>query len=307
MREILLNAGASGEALDRLSFVAASLERDEGWADAIKGCTYVHHVASPFPLGLPKHEDELIIPAREGTLRVLRFSAEANVKRVILTSSSATVRHSHISQVAPLTEKDWTEIDGPAVTTAYTKSKTIAERAAWDFIAEHLKQGGSMELTVVIPVTVFGPILSTDFSPSIQIIKKLVDGSVPGCPHLYSCIVDVRDVASLHMLAMTRPEAAGERFLCAGSGPSKSILQMAKLIKKERPQYAKKVPSIQIPNFVVRILAMIDPPIRQIIPDLGHVYNVSNEKARTILGWQPRSIEASIIDTVDSLFRLKVV
>src|SRR5262250_2880216 len=212
------------EALDQLSFVAADLEHDAGWAGATAGCEYVLHVASPFPPNVPKHEDELIVPAREGTLRVLRASRDAGVKRVVFTSSFAAIGYGRPEREKPYDETDWTDPNSEGVM-PYQKSKTLAERAAWDFIT---KEGGGLELSVVNPVGVFGPVLGPDYSTSILLVQRLMDGAMPGCPQLYLGVVDVRDVADLHIRAMTDPDARGERFL-AVAGDFMSILDIARV------------------------------------------------------------------------------
>jgi nucleoside-diphosphate-sugar epimerase len=296
VRAMLKQGGA--EAGDRLTFVAADLEKDGGWSEAAGGCEFVLHVASPFPAGLPKHEDELIVPAREGALRVLRASRDAGVKRVVLTSSFAAVGYGHPPQKAPFDETNWTDLSGNVA--PYVKSKTLAERAAWDFIA---KQGGGLELCVINPVAVFGPVLGPDYSTSILLLQRLMDGSVPGCPQLYFGVVDVRDVADLHIRAMTHPAAKGERFL-AIAGNCMSILDMAKVLKRRMGVSANKVPTLQLPNWVVRISAMFNPVARQILPELGRVKNASNEKAKRVLGWAPRSNDEAIYATAESLVRL---
>jgi nucleoside-diphosphate-sugar epimerase len=296
VRAMLKQGGT--EAGDRLSFVAADLEKDGGWSEAAGGCEFVLHVASPFPAGLPKHEDELIVPAREGALRVLRASRDAGVKRVVLTSSFAAVGYGHPPQKAPFDETNWTDLSGSVA--PYVKSKTLAERAAWDFIA---KQGGGLELCVVNPVAVFGPVLGPDYSTSILLLQRLMDGSVPGCPQLYFGVVDVRDVADLHIRAMTHPAAKGERFL-ATAGDCMSILDMAKVLKRRMGASANKVPTLQLPNWVVRISAMFNPVARQILPELGRVKNAGNEKAKSMLGWAPRSNDEAIYATAESLVRL---
>ena len=296
VRAMLKQGGT--EAGDRLTFLAADLEKDGGWSEAAGGCEFVLHVASPFPAGLPKHEDELIVPAREGALRVLRASRDSGVKRVVLTSSFAAVGYGHPPQQAPFDETNWTDLSGSVA--PYVKSKTLAERAAWNFIA---KEGGGLELCVVNPVAVFGPVLGPDYSTSILLLQRLMDGSVPGCPQLYFGVVDVRDVADLHIRAMTHPAAKGERFL-ATAGNCMSILDMAKVLKRRMGASANKVPTLQLPNWVVRISAMFNPVARQILPELGRVKNASNEKAKRVLGWAPRSNDESIYATAESLVRL---
>ena len=284
---------------DQLSFVAADLESDAGWADAVAGCEYVLHVASPFPASLPKDENELIIPARDGALRVLKASRDAGVKRVVLTSSFAAIGYGQKPQKTPFTEENWTNPNGDDVR-PYTKSKTIAERAAWDFIKN---EGGTLELSVVNPVGVFGPVLGPDYSTSILLVQRLMDGAMPGCPRLYFGVVDVRDIADLHLRAMTNPAAKGERFLGV-SGDFMSIVEIARTLKTRLGDAAKRVPAAQIPDFVVRLASMRDPAVKQIVPELGKYKNGSNEKARRVLGWQPRSREDAIVATAESMIQL---
>jgi nucleoside-diphosphate-sugar epimerase len=293
-------SAAGVEAADRLSFVAADLEKDEGWAEAAAGCEFVLHVASPFPLRVPRDENELIIPAREGTLRVLRAARNAGVKRVVLTSSFAAIGYGHEATTVPFDETTWSNLDGMVNVPPYMKSKTLAERAAWDFIA---REGGGMELSVVNPVGVFGPVLGPDYATSIVIVQRLMDGGVPACPRLSFGVVDVRDVVDLHLRAMTDPAAKGERFL-AVAGESISMLEMALILKRRMGAAAKRVPTGQLPDWLLRTIAVFDPTVRQIVPELGKVKNASNEKARRVLGWSPRSNEEAIVATAESLVRL---
>jgi nucleoside-diphosphate-sugar epimerase len=297
VRAMLKEGGA--EPGDRVSFAAADLERDAGWPEAVAGCDYVLHVASPFPQGLPSHEDELIVPAREGALRVLRAARDAGVRRVVLTSSFAAIGYGQKAQTAPFDETNWTDPTAGDMT-AYVKSKAIAERAAWDFIA---KEGGALELSVVNPVGVFGPVLGPDYSTSILLVQRMMDGALPGCPKMYFGIVDVRDVADLHIRAMTNPAAKGERFL-AVAGDFMKMLDVANVLKRRMGASARKVPTLQLPNFVVRLAALRDPAVRQILPELGKIKNATNEKARRMLGWTPRSNEEAIVATAESLVRL---
>ena len=287
------------DAGDKLTFFAADLEKDAGWKEAVAGCDYVHHVASPIPPNAPKHEDELIIPAREGALRVLRASRDAGVKRVVMTSSFAAIGYGHPPQAAPFDETSWSDVAGREIA-AYPKSKTLAERAAWDFIA---KEGGSLELSVVNPVAVFGPVLGPDYSPSILIVQRLMDGALPGCPRVSFGAVDVRDVVDLHLRAMTQPAAKGERFL-AVAGANMSMLDIAKLLKERMGEAAKRVPTRQLPDWLLRIAAMRDPAVKLILPELGVVKSSTNEKAKRLLGWAPRSNEESVIATAESMVRL---
>ncbi len=297
VRAMLKEGGA--EAGGRLRFVAADLENDAGWPEAVAGCEYVLHVASPFPPGVPKNEDELIVPAREGALRVLRAARGAGVKRVVLTSSFAAIGYGQKAQNAPFNETNWTDANGEGVT-AYAKSKTLAERAAWDFVA---KEGGGLELSVVNPVGVFGPVLGPDYSTSILLVQRMMDGAMPGVPRLYFGAVDVRDVADLHIRAMTHPEAKGERFL-AVAGDFMSMLDITEMLKRRMGAAAKRVRTRELPNWLVHIAALRDPAVKLILPELGKKKNATNEKARRMLGWAPRSNEEAIVATAESLARL---
>jgi nucleoside-diphosphate-sugar epimerase len=297
VRAMLKVGGA--EPGDRLSFFAADLESDAGWREAIAGCDNVLHVASPLPPSVPKHENELIVPAREGTLRVLRASRDVGVKRVVVTSSFAAIGYGHKVRETPFTEADWTDPNGDDVA-PYTKSKTLAERAAWDFLA---REGGNLELSVVNPVGVFGPVLGPDYSASILLVQKMLDGAMPGAPQLYFGAVDVRDVADLHIRAMTHPAAKGERFL-AVAGDFLTMLDIAKILKARMGASARRVPSRQLPNWMVRLASLRDPAIKLILPELGKQKNATNEKSRRLLGWAPRSNEEAIIATAESLVRL---
>jgi dihydroflavonol-4-reductase len=296
VRAMLKEGGA--EPGNRLSFMAADLEKDDGWRGAVAGCVYVLHVASPLPSKLPKNEDELIAPAREGALRVLRASRDAGVKRVVITSSFAAIGYGQKRQQTPFDETNWTDPNSDI--TVYAKSKTLAERAAWDFMA---KEGGSLELSVINPVTVFGPVLGPDYSASILIVQRLMDGAIPGCPRTWFGIVDGRDVADLHIRTMTHPAAKGERFLGVADD-FMSMLEIARLLKSRMGASAKKVPTWELPNWLVRRAAFRDPAVRLILPELGKVKNGTGEKAKRTLGWAPRSREEAIIATAESLVRL---
>lgn len=297
----LLKEGGS-EPGDRVQFFAANLERDSGWAEAAAGCDYVLHVASPFPPGLPKHEDELIVPAREGALRVLRASRDAGVKRVVMTSSFAAIGYGHPEQVEPFDETSWTNPDAPDVM-PYSKSKTLAERAAWDFIA---REGGALELSVVNPVGVFGPVLGGDYATSILIVQKMLDGSMPGVPKLVFGCVDVRDVADLHLRAMTHPSAKSERLL-AVAGDFVTLLEIAKMLRARMGAAARKVPTRELPDTLVKLFRYIDPAVKQILPELGKRKNATSAKAQRELGWKPRSVEESVVATGESLVKLRLI
>jgi len=296
VRAMLKEGGA--EPGDRLSFFVADLENDAGWPEAVAGCDYVLHVASPFPSSVPKHDDELIVPAREGALRVLRAARDAGVRRVVLTSSFAAIGYGQKPQSTPFNETNWTDLNEEGLS-AYAKSKTIAERAAWDFIARE----GGLELSVVNPVGVFGPVLGPDYSTSILLVQRLMDGAIPGVPRLHFGAVDVRDVADLHIRAMTNPAAKGERFL-ALAGDFMSMLDIAKVLKGHLGAAARRVPTRQLPDWLVRLAALRDPAVKLILPELGKMKNATNKKAKRVLGWAPRSNQEAIVATAESLVRL---
>jgi nucleoside-diphosphate-sugar epimerase len=297
----LLKVGGAAPG-DALKFFVADLEHDAGWSAAVSGCDFVMHVASPFPSHVPQHEDELIVPAREGALRVLRASRAAGVKRVVLTSSFAAVGYGHPPRTTPFDESSWTDVSGPGVT-AYVKSKTLAERAAWEFIRS---EGGALELSVVNPVGVFGPALGEDTSTSIYIIKRMLEGSIPGMPDVSFGVVDVRDVADLHLRAMTQAAAKGERFLAIGDD-AMAMIDIALLLKRRLGDKARKVPARRLPDWLVRLVAMFDKTARQIVPELGKVKNATHAKATNVLGWRPRSNEEAIVATAESLLQLNIV
>ena len=282
-----------------LSFVAADLMSDAGWTEAVKGCDFVLHVASPFPPSAPTNEDELIIPAREGALRVLRAARDAGVKRVVMTSSFAAIGYGQKLADMPFSEENWTDPNRGKIS-AYVKSKTLAERAAWEFIA---REGGALQLSVVNPVAVFGPVLGPDYSTSIHLLKRLMEGAMPGMPRLSLGIVDVRDVADLHLRAMTNPAAKGERFL-AIAGNFMTIEEIANVLRVRMGDAAGRVPTRVLPNWIVRLVALFDPGVAQSVPELGKLKRATNEKARRVLGWAPRSNEDAIAATAESLLRL---
>jgi dihydroflavonol-4-reductase len=296
-RAVLKEAGATLG--DRVNFITADLESDAGWSEAVAGCEYVLHVASPFPQSVPKREDELIVPAREGALRVLRAARDGGVKRVVLTSSFAAIGYGHRPQHRPFDETNWTNLSGNDVG-PYGKSKTLAERAAWDFIG---REGGNLELAVINPVGVLGPVLGPDYSTSILLVQRLMDGAIPGVPRLCFGVVDVRDVADLHIRAMSDPAAKVERFL-AVAGDFVWMRDIANILKRRMGTAARRVPTWQLPDWLVRVGAMLDPAVKQILPELGRTKNATGEKARRVLGWTPRSNEDAIVATATSLWEL---
>jgi nucleoside-diphosphate-sugar epimerase len=293
--EVRAMLAAQVDVADRLAVVAADLNDDGGWPEAVEGCDYVLHVASPFPPAQPKDPDELIAPARDGTLRVLRASLEAGVQRVVLTSSSAAVRGGgDANHERLLTEEDWTNPDSPGLT-PYARSKTIAERAAWDYVREAGQVG---RLTAVNPSAILGPMLGDHRSYSLQAVERMLAG-MPGVPRLGFSFVDVRDVADLELRAMTAPAAAGERFLAAG--PFLWMSRVAEILRERLGPQARKVPRRGVPDLLVRAMAIFDPGVRSIVGELGQEVGFSSAKARERLGWSPRPIEDTIVDCARSL------
>ncbi|MDQ2879188.1 MAG: aldehyde reductase [Pseudomonadota bacterium] len=284
----------------RLHFFAADLMDDKGWAEAVAGCGHVAHVASPFPAGAPKSDDELIVPAREGALRALRFARAAGVRRFVLTSSVAAVAYGHpVERVYD--EGDWTDVTQPGVG-AYIKSKTIAERAARDWMKA---EGAGMEFCSVNPSAVLGPLLSDDFSASIQFVQRIMDGSVPGTPRLGFAVVDVRDLADLHVRALTVAGLDGERFI--GAGKFLWMKEVAAILRAGLGPQARKVPERGIPDVIVRAMALFDPTIRQVTGELGRSRAVDARHALEMLGWKTRDEATTILDTAHSLLDRGIV
>jgi nucleoside-diphosphate-sugar epimerase len=294
VRAVLADAGMNNGAA--LSFVAADLRSDAGWADAVSGCDFVLHVASPVHVDRVDNEDAVIRPAIDGTLRVLQAARDAGVRRVVLTSAFHAVGWGHPHDDHVFTEHDWSNLDGPGVT-PYTKSKTLAERAAWDFVDA---QGGTMELATILPVAVMGPVMGKEISGSNHIIQRMLSGGMPAFPDVWIPIVDVRDVAIGHVLAMTTPAAAGQRFLLSG-GEAISMAHIGSILRGGLGSAADKVPTRSIPSFLVRAGALFNKQFRPIVPDLGYARTMSSAKARRVLGWTSRKREYAIIATGESM------
>ena len=282
------------DAGDRLTVMAADLTRDDGWQEAVAGCDYVLHVASPFPPSQPKDPDELIVPAREGTLRVLGAALDAGVKRVVVTSSVAALRNPATPPEGPINEEYWTDLHNPDLT-PYARSKTVAEMAAWELVRERAQED---RLAVVNPGAILGPVLADDLSYSLEVIERMLKG-MPGVPKLGFSFVDVRDVADLEILAMTDPDAGGERFIA--SDRYLWMGEVAEILRERLGERAAKAPTRTVPNFVVRVMALFDGGLKSIVGDLGKRMEVSSEKARSSLGWSPMPIEDSIADTAEAL------
>ncbi|MDR4885904.1 NAD-dependent epimerase/dehydratase family protein [Serratia marcescens] len=296
--QVLNDSGVDIES--NLEFVIADLWDDEGWDEAVDGMNYIIHHASPFPVTPPKDENELIIPARDGTLRVLTAASKAKVSRVVITSSYAAVGYT-ITPDDHYTEANWTDSNTFGLP-AYHKSKILAERAAWDFVSTHPE----LELVVINPTGIFGPELFDRPSGSIGLISAMLSGNMPAVPIMYFGVVDVRDVVDIHLRAMVHPKAAGERFL-AVSGSSLSLFDASVILREEFPEFTGLLPSKELTIDEVRDGAKTNPSLRDAAALQGRIPIISNEKARTILEWSPLDVKDTIIDTAKALFELGVV
>jgi dihydroflavonol-4-reductase len=282
------------DAAERLSFQVADLTADAGWAEAVAGCEYVLHVASPFPPRQPKDPDELIVPAREGTLRVLGAALDAGAERVVVTSSVAAVRGGVSKAATPIDERHWTDGDDARLE-PYTRSKAIAERAAWS-LAE--ARGARERVAAINPGAILGPVMGSERSFSLQMVERLLKG-LPGVPRIGFSVVDVRDVADLHIRAMTAPAAGGERFIAVNR--FLWMADVAAILRDQLGPDAAKVPKRQLPDFLVRAMGIVDPSVRSVAKQLGQRVELSNEQARSVLGWEPRPVAETVADTARSL------
>ncbi|MFL5996860.1 MAG: NAD-dependent epimerase/dehydratase family protein [Streptomyces sp.] len=285
---------AGAEPADRLEFAVADLSAEHGWAEVMDGVDHVLHHASPFPLTPPETEDEVILPARDGALRVLAGARAAGVARVVMTSSFAAVGYT-VKPDNHYSEIDWTDPNTPGLP-AYHKSKVLAERAAWDYVDSH----GDVELTVINPTGIFGPQLSDRPSGSLGLVQNMLSGRMPVVPLMYFGVVDVRDVVDLHLRAMVHPKAAGERFLAVG-GPSISLFGMAQILREHVPAAAGRLPAKEMTIEQVREAARTEPALRDAAALQGRIPVISNAKARSVLGWRPRDVVETIVATADSV------
>ncbi len=280
---------------DRLTFVAADLTSDVGWDEAVAGCDYVLHVASPLGYENPKDPDALIIPARDGTLRVLRAATKAGVKRVVMTSACAAASPPLYSEDSVSDETLWTDPDDSRLS-AYRKSKTLSERAAWQFMKDY---DGPTTLTTILPGAVFGPVLTADNLGSVQVIGRFLQGRMPGNPRIGLEVVDVRDLADVHIRAMTSTQAAGQRFIAVSEFIWMS--DIAKTLRAKLGAAASKVPTRTLPDYAIRFLARFDPALRTILPGLGRKNRHTSQKAQRVLAWKPRPAAETVVDCAESL------
>ena len=285
----------------RLRFFAADLNADAGWPEAVAGCSHVAHVASPLPTGVPKDANELIVPARDGALRALRAAKAAGVKRFVMTSSVAAISYGRGRGVHHFTEADWTQLDKPGIS-PYIQSKTIAERAARDWVA---KEGAGIEFCTINPSVVLGPVWSRDYSASVSLVKNLLNGNMRACPDFGFGVVDVRDVADLHVRALKAPGMAGERFIA--SGRFMKLREVADVLRAELGAQAPQVTTRNVPDWLVRVAALFNPLARAVVGELGSVRHHDASHAKAVLGWVTRPVEQSILDSARTLIELGLV
>ncbi len=299
VRRAVARAGANAS---RLTFVAADLLGEGGWDEAVAGAETVVHTASPFPMQQPEDEDEVIRPARDGTLRVLKAATRADVKRVVLTSSTVAILYAskrandHVYTEDDFTDESLTEL------TPYIRSKTIAEKAAWDFVRT---TPGAPQLVAINPGFVQGPALDADLSTSHELFMLMARGVYPAAPRIRFPVAHVGDVAKAHAEAALRPHAAGRRYLI-GEGQL-GLYELGRIMVRELPDLAGKAPKFELPDVAVRALSVVDKRMRTILPELGKIKNYKNERAREELGIVPQSAERAVVDSVTSLRTLRLI
>ncbi|MFZ1398818.1 MAG: aldehyde reductase [Candidatus Promineifilaceae bacterium] len=283
-----------------LIFAEADLTSDAGWAEAMAGCNFVLHVASPLPTAEPKDENELIRPAVEGTRRVLQAAHQAGVRRVVQTSSVAAIVHGH-EQEKVYDETDWTNLANPVA--AYPKSKTLAEKAAWEFVNQ---PEVTLELATINPSYVLGPVLDAQkTSASAEVVLTILQRKYPGVPRLNFAVVDVRDVAAAHLAAMITPEAAGKRFIC--SSENIWMRDMAQAINAKLGPQGHKVNTRKLPDFLLRLVALFDPKVAMVVDNLGKVRQLSNQQIKAVLHWQPRPAKEAVVAMAQSFIDLNAL
>lgn len=287
---------------DKLEFIKGELTVPEDWDKALEGMDYVMHVASPLPFDLKNDANDLIIPAREGTLNVLRAANKHKVKRVVLTSSVAAIGHGHKEKNRTFTEEDWTNLDSKKDTPPYVQSKTIAESEAWKYINRSDVQ---TEMAVINPGYVLGPLLEKDFSDSAEIVRKVLAGEIPGLPKIKFPLVDVRDVAEMHLWAMESPIAAGQRFICVNR--SSSYQEIAKILKEGFPEFGKRIKTFELPDFFILLYGLFDKETKAIRVELGRIRTYDSSKAQKMFNWKPRTNKEAILSMAESMVKFGVV
>ncbi|WP_340150322.1 aldehyde reductase [uncultured Sneathiella sp.] len=284
-----------------LSFVKADLNDDAGWAGAMVDADYLLHMASPLPAEAPKDENDLIVPARDGALRAIKAAVDAGVRRIVMTSSIAAVSGGHDKSEA-LNESHWSDTEKDIG--AYQKSKTIAERASWEFI-NSLADDKKPEFSVINPGFVLGPVIDSDTSASHEIIRRILARDVPGIPNIGFSLVDVRDVASAHVTALTHRAAPGKRYICVAE--AMSFRDIAACLKKHMTPKGYKVIQRPVPDWLVHFLALFSPTFKLVVSRLGPATKFDTSRIRGDFGWNPMQMTRSIEETADSLIAHKIV
>lgn len=293
----------------KLTFYEADLNADKGWEEAINGVEYILHVASPFPISDPKNENDLIIPAREGTLRVLKIASRVGgVTKIVLTSSFAAIGYGHPNH-SNISEKDWTKVNNTP--SAYVKSKYYAEKAAWDFVESNTSI--PFELTAINPVLIIGPVVVglPGVSSSIDLVKRIVGGEAKvGAPKVYMGLIDIRDVAKIHVEALTNEKSNGERFLLVSGGKEYSMLDIGKIFRKvldPKDPNIHNLPTRNVPTWILKVGGLVVPKLKDAANFADRRMNYNSSKAESVFGWTPISVEQSLADTYNSLKAEKAI
>jgi len=278
-----------------LEFCELDLMKDAGWDEAMEGCDYVLHVASPFVVKVPKDENELIMPAVEGTLRALKAAKKAGIKRVVLTSSTVAM-HGGQHGIIKINQDSWTNVDAHGVT-AYFKSKTLAEKGAWDFI-KNQSGGERLELVVVNPGPIYGPTLTGNLATeAMDFFKKLITGQVPMLPRAYSVMSDVRDVAAIHVAALENEKANGQRFIVTSEKPH-AIQEIAHILKSKGYD---KVSTRLAPTFLLKFMAVFNDEAKGMLPFIGNTIEADVSNTMRTFNWKPVPFEKTVLDAANSV------
>lgn len=286
----------------RVSFVETALESDTGWREALEGCDAVLHVASPMPARMPDDPNELIVPARDGILRILKEAASQGVRRVVMCSSISAICDGHPpGTTGPYTEEQWTNLDNPDVP-PYPRSKTVAERAAWDFVRT---SAPGLEFATVLPGLILGPLLDADYGVSPDFVRQILSGQMQGFPRLCYNPVDVRDVAEMMVLCMEKPEAAGERFICVAA--QMWLAEFGTCLRRNFPDYADLIANVEVPDEVLIEQAATNPQAAALVPRLGQEISFDTAKAQRMLDFRFRTAEEAVVSTARSLIALGLV
>lgn len=287
--------------INNLTFAEADLSDEEIWLDLTKDVDYVLHIASPFPRELPKHENDLIEPAKRGTLNILKAATANSVKRVVMVSALGTITYGKTKEElsSVFDEDDWTDESNLKDTTAYYRSKTIAEKAAWDFLEE---EESKLEFTTICPAAILGPVIDNDYGTSANIIIGLLNGSLPALPKIEFDIVDVRSVADLLIKAMEMPQAANNRYIA--SAGHYNYKEIAQILKQQYPE--RTIPTFLLPDFITKLFSIFQPLLKPVLLE-NVTRKINSGKAGKDLNWQPLSAKEAILSCAESVLKNKIV